>query len=57
MNMTFILAMLRHALTFGGGFLASRGIVDSATVEVVSGAILTIVGAVWSVVEKKQRIE
>jgi hypothetical protein len=57
MQLTFVLAMLRHLLTFAGGALAARGIVDSGTVEVVSGAVLTIVGAVWSVVEKKQRIE
>jgi hypothetical protein len=57
MQMTFFLAMLRHLLTFAGGALAARGIVDSATADVISGAVLTIVGAVWSVVEKKNRLE
>lgn len=55
MQMTFFLAMLRHLLTFGGGALAAKGYVDSGTVEAITGAVLTIAGAVWSVVEKKQR--
>ncbi len=55
MQMTFFLAMLRHLLTFGGGALVAKGYADEATVQAVSGALLTIVGAVWSLVEKNQR--
>lgn len=56
MTSTFLLALVRHLLTFGGGALVARGVADQATVDAVSGALLTIVGAVWSVVEKRQRV-
>ena len=55
MQMTFFLAMLRHLLTFGGGALVAKGVADQGTVDAVTGAVLTIVGAVWSLVEKRQR--
>ena len=55
MQLQFVLAMLRHLLTFGGGALVAKGYADDATVQAVSGAVLTIVGAIWSVVEKNQR--
>lgn len=53
--MTIGLALLRHALTFVGGLLASKGYVDSGTIESASGAILTLAGIVWSVLEKNAR--
>lgn len=57
MQLQFVLAMLRHLFTFVGGYIASRGWADGATVDVVTGAVLTIVGAVWSLIEKKNRPE
>lgn len=56
MTMTFILAMLRHILTFGGGALVAKGYSDQATADAIIGAVLTLVGGVWSIVEKQKRL-
>lgn len=54
MNKTMVLALIRHLMTFGGGFLVTRGVLDAGTVEAVSGAVLTLVGVGLSFWDKKQ---
>lgn len=51
-----ILGLIRHILTFGGGFLASSGVLDASTIETATGAVITLIGVVWSAFapEKKQ---
>ncbi len=44
-----ILGLIRHALTFGGGYLVSQGWLDADQVLAISGGIATIIGALWSV--------
>lgn len=51
----FALAMIRHVLTFAGGAIVARGYLDAATAEAVTGAVLTLVGAAWSLAEKRGR--
>lgn len=42
-----VLSLLRHALTFGGGYLLAKGIITEATLgEVISG-VLALTGALW----------
>jgi len=53
MNKDKILGILRHVLTFGGGILVTKGIFDEAIASEIIGSVLTLVGAVWSVVDKK----
>lgn len=53
MNSEQLLGIVRHVLTFGGGYLVAKGIVDEATMLNVVGAAVTILGAVWSVMTKK----
>jgi hypothetical protein len=48
-----VLGLLRHSLTFIGGLLVAKGLVDDALVAELSGAILTLVGGAWSVLVKK----
>jgi len=48
-----VLGLVRHTLTFVGGFLVMQGIVEEAVVAEVSGALLTLVGTLWSVFSKK----
>jgi hypothetical protein len=48
-----VMGIIRHGLTFVGGILLTKGIADEATVTEISGAVLTLVGAIWSVVSKK----
>lgn len=55
MNKDKILGIVRHVLTFAGGYLVAKGIVsESALPEAISG-LLTIVGIVWSVFDKNDR--
>jgi hypothetical protein len=49
-----ILGILRHVLTFGGGILVTKGILDEAAWEVISGSSITLVGSIWSVIEKNK---
>jgi hypothetical protein len=44
--------ILRHVLTFGGGILIAKGLVDESTWSEVSGSVLALVGAIWSISEK-----
>lgn len=55
MSAAVTLAFVRHLLTFGGGILVARGVLDTATMEAIIGAVVTIAGAVWSVADKKAR--
>lgn len=48
-----ILGIVRHALTFVGGLLVMKGIVDEAMVSEVIGGVMTLVGTIWSIVDKK----
>lgn len=45
--------LVRHALTFLGGFVVAQGWVDEATMTELVGALMTIIGTVWSVWAKK----
>lgn len=49
-----VAGLVRHVLTFGGGYLVAQGWVDEATMMEVVGAAVTILGVVWSFVAKKE---
>lgn len=53
MNKEQVLGLVRHVLTFVGGIYIAKGLVDEGTASEVIGAIITLVGSVWSVVSKK----
>ena len=53
MNKEQVLGVLRHSLTFLGGILVAKGLVDDAMVSELSGALITLVGGLWSVLVKK----
>jgi hypothetical protein len=53
MNKEQVLGLLRHSLTFIGGLLVAKGLVDDAIVTELSGALLTLVGGIWSILIKK----
>lgn len=46
------LGIVRHTLTFLGGLLITKGLVDESMVQELSGAVLTLVGGIWSIVAK-----
>jgi hypothetical protein len=48
MNKEQILGIVRHVLTFVGGILITKGLVDETFVTEIVGGLSTIIGAVWS---------
>lgn len=53
MNKEQVLGIIRHALTFVGGILIVKGIATEAVTNEVIGAVITAIGAVWSLVKNK----
>lgn len=47
------LGLIRHTLTFVGGIVLSNGLVDQATIDVIIGSVITLTGAIWSIVAKR----
>jgi len=47
-----ILGIIRHALTFAGGICVMKGLVDETVVTEIVGGAMTLIGAVWSIVDK-----
>lgn len=48
-----LLGVVRHGLTFLGGLLVTKGLLDEGMLQEALGAVMTLVGAVWSVTAKK----
>lgn len=48
------LGIVRHVLTFVGGFLVMQGLVDESMVTEISGAIVTLAGGIWSILDKNK---
>ena len=47
-----VIALLRHLLTFIGGTLVAKGIIDTESLQEIIGAILTLLSVGWMSVEK-----
>lgn len=48
-----IMGIIRHGLTFIGGIVVMKGIVDESTMTEVIGGAMTLVGAIWSIIDKQ----
>lgn len=55
MTRDMTLGFARHMLTFGGGFLVTKGMVDAALLDQAIGALITLGGVIWSIFDKKSR--
>lgn len=49
-----LLGIVRHTLTFIGGIVISRGLVDETLVTECIGGVLTLTGAIWSIINKNK---
>jgi hypothetical protein len=49
-----ILGVLRHVLTTAGGAVAAQGHISEDEVSTAVGALLALVGVVWSVWQKRK---
>lgn len=55
MNPQMFLGLIaRHALTLLGGALVHQGYIDGSEVPVVTGAVATLGGVLWSIAQKRQ---
>lgn len=46
--------IVRHVLTFVGGFLVMQGLIDEEMVTEISGAVVTLAGGIWSIIDKNK---
>lgn len=53
--METILGLIRHILTFGGGYLVAKGQLDDASMQEAVAAITALVGIVWSALAKSDK--
>jgi len=44
-----IKSIVRHGLSFGGGFLVAKGLVTVDQANELAGAVITLLGVGWSV--------
>ena len=50
-----LLGIIRHTLTFVGGILLMEGIIDESSSTEISGCALTLIGTIWSVIDKNKK--
>ena len=55
MSKEAILGIIRHVATFMGGFLAERGLASGEELQTGVGAVVTLIGLVWSVLNKRNK--
>ena len=54
MSKEALMGIFRHLLTFGGGFLTERGVATGEEVQTGVAAVVTLIGLIWSVLNKKK---
>jgi hypothetical protein len=53
MNRGQLEGIVRHVLTFVGGMLILKGVLDESTLNEIIGAAVTLSGGIWSILSKK----
>lgn len=48
-----VMGVVRHVLTFGGGFVIAKGWASEADIATAVAALVSLVGVVWSFFDKK----
>jgi len=47
------LGIIRHTLTFFGGLMVMKGLVDEGMATEIIGGAMSVIGAIWSIIEKR----
>jgi len=55
MTLEKTLGIVRHILTFVGGYLVTSGVLTEVTLNTGIGAVATLIGVVWSIVDKNKK--
>ena len=50
-----IMGVIRHILTAGGGYFIGHGLLTGDQTTDAIGALMTLVGVVWSIANKRQK--
>lgn len=45
--------LIRHGLTTGAGILVTHGVIGSSDSEAVVGAVMALIGVIWSIASKR----
>jgi len=53
MNQEQIFGVIRHVFTAVGGIVIAQGYISDSMYTELSGAVLTLIGVVWSITAKK----
>lgn len=53
MNKEQKLGIIRHVLTFVGGILLAKGLVDESLLTDMVASIMVLVGGAWSILDKR----
>jgi hypothetical protein len=53
MKKEMLLGIIRHTLTFVGGIFITRGLIDESTLQTLVGSSITLIGTIWSIINKK----
>jgi len=49
-----VIGIVRHTLTFVGGIVVAQGLADQGVVNEIIGGVMTLTGAIWSVIDKNK---
>jgi hypothetical protein len=52
MKKEIVLGVIRHSLTFAGGILVAKGILEQGLLTEIVGGVMTAIGGIWSVISK-----
>jgi hypothetical protein len=52
MKKEIVLGVVRHTLTFVGGILVAKGILEQGLLTEIVGGVMTAIGGIWSVISK-----
>lgn len=52
MSRGVLLGVIRHSLTFAGGILVAKGILEQGLLTEIVGGLMTVIGGIWSVIDK-----
>lgn len=56
MSRVVLLGVIRHTLTFAGGILVAKGILEQGVLTEIIGGLMTVIGGVWSIIDKTKKL-
>jgi hypothetical protein len=57
MKIEQVMGIIRHILTFVGGVVVAKGLVDETLITEIIGGTLTLIGGIWSIISKNKTKE